>query len=162
MEKRILLTAFHNTSSQMLLEDAEETTLILPNDKQRDSQILLELLSSEQFDYILSLGQKPNIRDKLYIETTARKGDGYLVTDVDCEQLQRLFQQHGISARISNRAGTSYCNELYWNGLQHLTRNVPNTHMVCLHIPFEKNLDDPEDFRRKFRIVVRCIREGQL
>lgn len=163
MEKRILLTAFRNTSSQQLLHGvAEYSTILLPNDKLRDSQNLIDLLSREEFDYIISLGQKPNIRNKLHIETTAGKGDANIDTDVDCEKLRSLFEAHGICAKISHNAGTSYCNELYWNGLRYLSRNALDTNMVFLHIPYHKNLENADDFRRKFQLVLRRIKEGQL
>lgn len=64
-EKKILL-AIANAKEQ--LEQREEYKII-------DSKILLEEISQQEYDYILSFGQKPNIKDKIYLETTARNAD---------------------------------------------------------------------------------------
>ena len=152
-EKRILLTAFCGTSAELLVKGAELGSqckiLYLPNDKIKDSELLTEALKQEQFDYVISLGQRPNIKDKVHIETRARKGDFCLETVFDCEKLKGVFKQAGLTAKLSNNAGTSFCNELYWNGLKYLEENKLNTKMVFLHVPFEKNISDVEEFRRK-------------
>lgn len=57
----ILLTGFCGTSSELLVKKANHKSLILPNDKILDSQILLEEISLQRYDYILSFGQKSNI-----------------------------------------------------------------------------------------------------
>lgn len=91
-EKKILLTAFRSTSSELVLKGGDEfQVLVLPNDKVRDSELLIEMLSKMHFDYVLSFGQRPNIKDKVHIETTARNGDLCLDTAFDCERLRMLF-----------------------------------------------------------------------
>lgn len=50
MRKKILLTAFHNTSAERLIKEVEEyQLLLLPNDKVKDSERLIEVLSKEDF-----------------------------------------------------------------------------------------------------------------
>ena len=75
--KRILLTAFCGTSAELLVKGAELNlkykVLYLPNDKIKDSELLIDALQQEQFDYVISFGQRPNIKDKVHIESRAKK-----------------------------------------------------------------------------------------
>lgn len=152
-EKRILLTAFRGTSAELLVKSVEEnerhTVLILPNDKVKDSKLLIEALRQEHFDYIISLGQRPNIKDKVHIETMARKGNPGIATAFDCEKLKHNLEQTGLPAKLSANAGTSFCNELYWNGLQYIAQNKLDAQMVFVHVPFEKNISDVRWFREQ-------------
>lgn len=149
--KRILLTVFCGTSAERLVRDVDlgpkYEVLCLPSDKIKDSELLIKALRQEEFDYIISLGQRPNIKNKVHIETTAKKGDEVIRTSFDCEKLKRSLEQNGLPAKCSNNAGTSFCNELYWNGLRHLKDKNTDTQMVFVHVPFEKNIADVNDFR---------------
>ena len=161
MDKRILLTAFRHTSSQILLETVTEySTILLPNDKVKDSAMATDIISKEEFDYIISIGQKPNIKDKLYIETTARDGNEKIITDFDCRKLVDLFAQAGLPCKLSDNAGTSYCNQLYLKTMRCIMNKHLHSKMVFVHIPFEKNIEDFEGFRAKFMNVVSCLWEG--
>ena len=148
--KRILLTAFCGTSAETLVKgvelDSQYQVLYLPNDKIKDSELLIDALQQEQFDYVISLGQRPNIKDKVHIETRARKGEDVLITAFECERLKRRLEQNGLPVKISDNAGTSYCNELYWNGLRYILEKKLDTQMVFLHVPFEKNILDLKQF----------------
>ena len=151
--RKLLLTAFCGTSAEVLVKSAELDSqykvLYLPNDKVNDSQILIETLKQELFDYVISLGQRPNIIDKVHIETRACKGDLSIETAFECRLLKAVLEQDGLSAKLSSNAGTSFCNELYWNGLQYMKENKRDTTMVFLHVPFEKNISDMGEFRKK-------------
>ncbi len=156
--KRILLTAFRGTSSEMLLKEIEdEKVLILPNDKAKDSELFIKTLFKANFDYVLSFGQRPNIKDKVHIETTARNGDLCLDTAFDCERLRMLFEQNGIPAKISHNAGTSFCNKLYWNGLTYIAEHKLETKMVFVHVPFVKNISDIDVFKRRIFEIIRIF-----
>lgn len=160
-QKKILLTAFRGTSSELLVKGAnlygQFETLFLPNDKVLDSRLLVEALQQGQFEYVFSLGQRPNIKDKVHIETTARRGGANMLTAFDCENLKYSLEQMGLSAKLSCNAGTSFCNELYWNGLQFLLENKQETQMVFLHVPFEKNITDVEEFKLLFYKALRHL-----
>ena len=154
-KKKILLTAFRGTSSEALIENVTEyEILLLPNDKVKDSQTLMEAISKEHFDYVISLGQRPNIKDKVHIETIARDGADSLHTDFDCEGMRLLFEEQGLSAKLSQNAGTSFCNQLYWSGLCYISERQPEMKMVFVHIPFEKNITNFQCFRERFLRVI--------
>ncbi len=151
MEKRkILMTAFCGTSAQSLVERADGCkTLFLPNDKVRDSELLIQAISVERFDEVICFGQRPLIRDQVHIETTARDRTVSIDSNFDCEKLKRLLEANGVAAKISHNAGTSFCNRLYLNGLNYIFQNDLKTKMVFVHIPFAKNITDFNRFCEK-------------
>jgi len=157
MSKKILLTAFHNTSSELLIKNTTNyEMLILPNDKVKDSELLIEAVSSRKYDYVISFGQRPIIKDKVHIETTAAKADGICIdTNFDCEILKDIFEESGIIAKISHNAGSSFCNSLYFNGLKYINENGLKTKMVFIHIPFAKNIS----CFKNFCVQILCVLE---
>lgn len=160
MHNNILLTGFRNTSAELLLKDTHGfKTIILPNDRIVDAQMLIGMISKESFDLVISVGQRPNIKNKVHIETTAADAKDSVVTGFDCCGLAKLFEKKGIPAQISYNAGTSYCNQLYLNGLRYLYQNNSATQMVFIHIPFEKNITDFADFQKRFYSVVEVYRD---
>lgn len=150
----ILLTGFCGTSSELLVEKANYKSLILPNDKVIDSNILLEEISLQKYDVIFSFGQKPGIKDKIYIETTARNADVCINTNFDYDKLKDILELEGIPVRISSNAGTSFCNALYWNGLSYSYNQCLDTKMIFLHIPFYKNIADSELFFKRILTAI--------
>ena len=155
---RILVTAFRSTSAELLLRGISDwDVLLLPSDKVLDSEKLISTLSNRNYDSIISIGQRPNIKDKVHIETIAREGPLSIGTTFDCDMLVRLFEDAEIQAKLSCNAGTSYCNCLYFNGLRYLREKQPEGQMVFVHVPFQKNITDFERFRRQFLRVIACI-----
>lgn len=155
---KILLTAFRGSSAEKLIKGVNGyKTLILPNDKIMDTQKLISVISKEKFDYILSFGQKPIIKDKVHIETLAKNKEFPIKINFDFEELMQSFNKNGIVSKISNNCGTSYCNQLYLNGLKYILQNDMDTKMVFIHIPFAKNITEFDDFREKVFNSIRCI-----
>lgn len=129
-------------------------TLILPNDKIKDSEKLIDVISREGFDYVISFGQRPNIKDKVHIETTAKDDELNINTNFDCDKLKQSFELNGIISKISHNAGTSFCNQLYLNCLKYIFQNNMETKMVFVHVPFKKNITDFDSFRKKLFNVI--------
>lgn len=156
MEKRkILMTAFRGTSAQSLVERVTGCkTLFLPNDKVKDSELLIQAISDERFDEVICFGQRPLIRDQVHLETTARDQTRSIDTNFDCEKLKRLLEANGVAVKISHNAGTSFCNRLYLNGLKYIRQNNLNTKMVFIHIPFAENITDFNRFCEKILNVL--------
>ena len=146
-DPKVLLTAFRGSSAEQLIKYVNGfDIIILPNDKVKDSEKLINKIIDGTYDYVFSFGQRPNIKDKVHIETTARNGKTFVETDFDYEQLQKLFESNGISAKISHNAGTSFCNSLYYNGMDFIQQYNLKTKMVFVHIPFLKNINDLDSF----------------
>lgn len=158
-ESKVLLTGFRGSSAEQLIKKTNGfDMLILPNDKVKDSEMLINVIVSKKYDYVFSFGQRPIIKNKVHIETTARNGITSVETDVDCEQFQKLFETNGITAKISHNAGTSYCNSLYYNGLNYIQQNNLKTKVVFIHIPFSKNIDDTDSFFTRIIDTISTIR----
>lgn len=155
----LLLTGFCGTSSELLIKKAGCESIILPNNKIADSQLLIEELSLHRYDYVFSFGQKPNIKNKLYIETTARNMAARIQTNFEYDKLRGVFEANNLSVRISDNAGTSFCNALYWNGLNHIYEKGIGTKMIFIHIPFCKNITDSEWF---FDRILTAVKNMQM
>ena len=154
----ILLTGFQGTSSELLVKGAKHKSIILPSNKIVDSQLLIEEISLRKYDYIFSFGQKPNIKDKLYVETTARSMAERLNTNMEYAKLKSAFEANNLTVQISDNAGTSFCNALYWNGLNYIYNKDMDTKMLFLHIPFYKNISDSQSFFDRILTAISNIR----
>ena len=166
-DKRILITAFRNTSAELLVENCDQyCVLLLPNHKTKDGEILCSALTEKSFDYVFCIGQRPNIKNKVHIETTAKKSSESFTTKFNCAALAYKFAQKGIPAKLSDHAGTSYCNALYFAGLSFAEAHELETQVVFIHIPLRKNIDDFLSFRNRFfetihdYIYERCTENG--
>lgn len=149
-KRRILMTAFCGTSAQSLVERANGCkTLFLPNDKVRDSELLIQAILDESFDEVICFGQQPLIRDQVHIEMTAKDQTFSIDTNFDYERLKRRLEANGIAVKISHNAGTSFCNRLYLNGLKYIRQNDLKTKMVFIHIPFARNITAFDRFCEK-------------
>ena len=155
---KILLTAFKGTSSEKVIGCFDEAyrRLILENDKVISVNQLISELENDRFDYVISFGQKPVIKDKIYVECSGRLGDTEYETDFDIIRLVSALKLNGFSVHISNNAGTSYCNNLYARGLKIILERAYKGRMVFIHIPFEKNISDFNDFSDR---LIKAIQE---
>lgn len=157
---KVLLTAFRRSSAELLLKNTDNSEiLLLPNDKIKDSELLINAILDNDYDLVISLGQRPNIKNKVHIETTAKLGVQSIDTEFDCDRLIFLCEKNGITAKISHNAGTSFCNQLYFNVLRYITNNRLKTKMVFVHIPFLKNIEDFESFRIKLFEIIKSVED---
>lgn len=146
----VLLTAFRGTSSEKLLAAFDDTyiKIILENDKNISAKQLVNAFEINKINYIFSFGQKPVIKDKIYIETTGKINGDVYNTDFDVGKFTSALEDCELSVRVSHNAGTSYCNHIYAYGLKYISENQYNTQMVFLHVPFEKNISDIENYSK--------------
>lgn len=158
---RILLTGFQNTSSeQLLLTTHGIDTLLLPNDRIKSAQLLACHLFDIHYDLVICTGQRPKIKNKVYIETTAKENGVVLKTTVDCQSLAHIFEMYGICAKLSHNAGSSFCNALYFNALQLVEAHNLCTRFVFVHIPFLKNISSMGDFKKCFYNVLENLKKN--
>ena len=157
----ILVTAFKDTSSEKLVNSFVNTDiLILENHREKSVEQLTNQLNKNTYSFILSFGQRPLIKDKIHFESTARnKNGGEYITDFDIEAALKICLDIGLSAKRSDNAGTSYCNNIYYWGLDHIKSHSLNTKMCFIHIPYDKNIGDFEDFSEKIKLLIKKIGE---
>lgn len=147
----VLLTAFRGTSSEKLITAFDDTyiKIILENDKNISEKQLVDALENNKINYIFSFGQKPVIKDKIYIETVGKIDGTIYNTDFNIDKLASALNSRGLSARVSSNAGTSYCNNIYAYGLKYISENNYNAKITFIHVPFEKNISDFQDYSKK-------------
>ena len=148
---KILLTAFKDTSSEKLINcfDDRFFKLILQNNKLKSEHQLKQFIDKEKPNYVISLGQRPVIKNKIHIETCAKSEERIIYTDFDYDTLLRIFKDNGIEVKLSNNAGRSFCNNIYCFGLSYIQNKKIDTKMLFVHIPFEKNISDFKCFADK-------------
>lgn len=97
--------------------------------------------SESLINYASNLGHDTHLfnNDKLENETQI----------INTINLGKNFIFQGLKTKISNNAGTSFCNHLYYHGLKHIFEKKLNSEIVFLHIPFEKNITDIDAFFKK-------------
>ena len=144
----MILTGFEGAgnSSQLIVSSvqtkAECRKLILPNDKERSVRLLYRELSSAPADYVVMMGQKPSIKDKIAVERCARLDGRELLSALDCDNIAEFFKAHGYDAYLSAGAGNSYCNHIYAHCLSVFPRGV------FLHIPALRGISDMDRLQR--------------
>lgn len=155
----ILLTAFKDTSSERLINRfSDHDRLILENHRDRSVEQLINRLNENTYGLILSFGQRPLIKDKIHFESTARDKNGVeYITDFDIEAALKICGDIGLSAKRSDNAGTSYCNNIYYWGLSYIKSRSLNTEMCFVHVPYDKNIGDFEDFSDKIKLLINHI-----
>lgn len=141
---KVLLTAFQGTSSEKLVLcfGVRYSKLILANSKSESVKQLIATICADNFDYIISFGQKPVIKDKTYIELQGKLGNVIYQTDFETDRLASVLTTERLPVRFSKNAGTSFCNHLYASGLQYISQSCRQAKMVFIHVPFEKNISD--------------------
>lgn len=138
--KNIILAGFdgRNNPARTVTEKAELdcTKLILPNDKEKSAELLLETIQEVNAVCVIILGQKPCIKDKIAVEPTAEGCGNTLHTSLDVTVTAEKLKANGYNAYISKGCGNSYCNHIYYECLQ------SGTNCIFLHIPQMKNISD--------------------
>lgn len=152
----ILLTAFKDTSSEKLVKKITNCDkLILDNHKEKSVEQLIGQLKNNKYGLVLSFGQRPLIKDKIHFESTARdRKEGQFSTEFDIEAALRICKKAGLDARRSDNAGTSYCNNIYYRGMDYISLHSLGTQMCFIHIPFDKNISDFAVFTDKIQRLI--------
>lgn len=139
-----------NNSSKILLDTLNcDDKLYLKNNKQLSCEQIENLLKAKSYDYVLLFGQKPIIKNKLSIEQYAKK-DTILESNIDTNALSLFLTSKNINNYISQNAGTSYCNNIYYFTLNYIKSNNLNTKAVFIHIPYIKNFDNLKELANVF------------
>ncbi|MBE6900941.1 MAG: hypothetical protein E7478_00545 [Ruminococcaceae bacterium] len=137
---RVLLAGFDgkNNSARVITEriSSDCRKLILPNDRSKSSELLMNEINSAETGVVILLGQKPCIKDKIAVEPTAALCGETLHTTLDVTVTAQLIRQSGYAAYISRGCGTSYCNHIYFQCLK------SGVNCIFLHVPTMDNISD--------------------
>ncbi|MBO4532838.1 MAG: hypothetical protein J5726_03985 [Treponema sp.] len=155
MNKKLTLLAFKNTSAELLVKGLDFSTVFLPSDKIKDSEIARAEI--EKSDIVICFGQKPQIKNKICLELVAKNQGEIIKTNFDLEPLKHLLETNNIVYTESYNPGSSYCNLVYWNSLNYIKDQKFNCKFLFIHIPFEKNIDDILTLQEKLNIIIKNI-----
>ena len=152
---KVTLLAFKNTSAELLVSGMDFPTVFLPSDKIRDSEITKEEIKKSSI--IICFGQKTQIKNKICLELIAKNNSSTIATNFDIESFKEKLEQQNISYSESQNPGTSYCNLVYWNGLNYIKDNNLSCKFLFIHIPFEKNISNISELREKLHYVIKSL-----
>ena len=152
---KVTLLAFKNTSAELLVSGMDFPTVFLPSDKTRDSEIAKEEIQKSSI--IICFGQKPQIKNKICLELIGKNNGSTIATNFDIESFKEKLEQQNISYSESQNPGTSYCNLVYWNGLNYIKEQNINCKFLFIHIPFEKNINNIAELQEKLNIVIKKL-----
>lgn len=99
------------------------------------------------YDLVYMFGLDKALKGNVRIESTARKDDVCLYSDMDFHPIVRKLNQSGIKTHIGNTPTQSLCNEAYWHMLKKY-----NCHVLFFHVPSIKYAT--EDFIAKISAVL--------
>lgn len=126
--------------------------IYLKNDKLKSTQQILNVMKPSSF--IILFGQKPLIKNKVFIELQAKKDNQVLFTDINYNLLSQVFVKNGVNTYSSNNCGTSYCNHLYFEILEHIASFALNSSVIFIHIPYIKNINNSTVFFQSLENVI--------
>lgn len=138
-QSNILITSFKgkNNSSSLLLQKiitSKSINKIKLTNSFKTSEIELTKELSNNYKYVIDLGQKPLIND-IYIELKAKKSNAILSTNFPIKKIIKTLKNNNINYTISENAGNYLCNNIYYEGLKYINKNKLDTKMIFIHIP---------------------------
>ena len=156
MEKENLtILAFKNTSAELLVEGIDFPIVFLPSDKVKDSEIAKTEIDKSSI--VICFGQKPQIKNKICLELIAKNQGEIISTNFEIDSFKKQLEQNNILYSECRNPGTSYCNLVYWNGLNYIKEQNINCKFLFIHIPFEKNINNIAELQEKLNIVIKKL-----
>ena len=141
----ILYTAFNgkNNSSKILLDRIDgNNKLYLRNSFITSIDSLKKELLKNNYDLVICFGEAYLSIDTVKIELVGKKDMMVYKTNFDYSYLVSKLKNDSYKVIVSEDAGNYLCNNLYYNGLKHLSDNNMNIKMIFIHIPKISNISD--------------------
>lgn len=176
---KLLVTAFdpfgHDTQNpaleavNLLKNTVNNATIIkleIPTVFNQSAEIVAEVISKEQPDYVIHIGQAGgrigitpervaiNLDDARIPDNAGNQPiDAMIKTDgqtayfsqLPIKAMVRKIKDAGIPANVSNSAGTFVCNHIMYQTLYLCQKHYPNIQSGFIHVPYlpEQTLDRP-------------------
>lgn len=168
------------------IEGVELIRLELPTVFKESAKRLNEVINDVKPDAVLSVGQaggRPgitmeriainvddaripdNISQQPIDETIQTEGEAAYFTTLPIKRIVKAIREAGISAEVSNSAGTFVCNHIMYQALFAATKADKPFKAGFMHIPFipEQTTDKPslplEESTRALQIAIETIRD---
>lgn len=143
---KVLIAGFegNDNSAKILLDNIKEKSnldvLYLKNDFEVSSNQIEEKLS-QNYDYVLTFGQKPNTKS-ICLENNAILEDVKLETDYYYGILKENLESNNYKVINSYDAGNYLCNNVFFRALGFKQTNNLKTKIAFIHIPTINNIED--------------------
>ena len=168
------------------IEGVELIRLELPTVFKESAKRLNEVINDVKPDAVLSVGQAggragitmeriainvddaripDNISQQPIDETIQTEGEAAYFTTLPIKRIVKAIREAGISAEVSNSAGTFVCNHIMYQALFAATKADKPFKAGFMHIPFipEQTTDKPslplEESTRALQIAIETIRD---
>ena len=168
------------------IEGVELIRLELPTVFKESAKRLNEVINDVKPDAVLSVGQaggrpgitmeriainvddariSDNISQQPIDETIQTEGEAAYFTTLPIKRIVKAIREAGISAEVSNSAGTFVCNHIMYQALFAATKADKPFKAGFMHIPFipEQTTDKPslplEESTRALQIAIETIRD---
>lgn len=142
--KKILVAGFkgEDNSSKVLLDKIDcKYKLYLENDFDISEEQLEMKLREEDYDEVVIFGSKTLVKS-IYIELTGKRNNKQYCTNYDYNKISEYLKLNGYKTNISNDAGNYLCNNIYFYGLELISKKYQNVKLIFIHIPALKNIND--------------------
>lgn len=156
---KVLVSGFkgETNSAKLIIDKIEGKNVIeklyLVNSFETSKNQLEDELKKQEYDFIITFGQKPKVKS-IYLEQKACVSGDELISDYEYNKLEKLLYDNGFNVTVSNNPGNYLCNHIFYVGLKFINVNKPKTKMIFIHIPTIKNIDNIDYLAHIFSVFI--------
>ena len=134
---KILFTCFNgfNNTSKVIIDKINNDKLLF-NNSYKDIDIQLANSNVEEYDLIIMLGLRSNLKKSIRVEINSFLNDELVTTNLSYCNVKKYFNDNGISCIVNDKSTNYLCNDAYHKVLQ------KNKNTIFIHVPKLKNIKD--------------------
>lgn len=134
---KILFTCFNgfNNTSKVIIDKINNDKLLF-NNSYKDIDIQLANSNVEEYDLIIMLGLRSNLKKSIRVEINSFLNDELVTTNLSYCNVKKYFNDNGISCIVNDKPTNYLCNYAYHKVLQ------KNKNAIFIHVPELKNIKD--------------------
>lgn len=134
---KILFTCFNgfNNTSKVIIDKINNDKLLF-NNSYKDIDIQLANSNVEEYDLIIMLGLRSNLKKSIRVEINSFLNDELVTTNLSYCNVKKYFNDNDISCIINDKPTNYLCNYAYHKVLQ------KNKNAIFIHVPELKNIKD--------------------
>ena len=127
---KILFTCFNgfNNTSKVIIDKINNDKLLF-NNSYKDIDIQLANSNVEEYDLIIMLGLRSNLKKSIRVEINSFLNDELVTTNLSYCNVKKYFNDNGISCLVNDKPTNYLCNYAYHKVLQ------KNKNTIFIHVP---------------------------
>ena len=127
---KILFTCFNgfNNTSKVIIDKINNDKLLF-NNSYKDIDIQLANSNVEEYDLIIMLGLRSNLKKSIRVEINSFLNDELVTTNLSYCNVKKYFNDNGISCIVNDKPTNYLCNYAYHKVLQ------KNKNTIFIHVP---------------------------